>query len=550
MESATNAGLLLLLCAFATAPCLAQSPGAAKRTSPRTDDDPALKASPVLSDPGPKYAGSTRIFQGIPGIERAGNGRLWATWYGGGKTEGPENYVMLATSDNNGKTWSDVMLVIDPPGDVRAFDPCLWHDPTGRLWLFWAQGHSLWDGRGGVWAIVTDEPESASPKWSGPRRLCHGVMMNKPTVLSTGEWLLPASVWSHKPINLIAKEYAFDLGKLSGSHAVCSTDKGKTWKLLGLSDVKGRSCDEHMIVERKDGMLWMLIRTKYGIGESVSCDRGKTWSTGGPSKTVTHIDSSARFFIRRLASGKLLLVKHAPPTGKGRSHLAAFVSDDDGKTWQGGLMLDKRPGVSYPDGVQAPDGTIYIIYDYSRHRAKQILMATFTEDDVAKGKCVTGKARLRVLVNQATGKRPGDFDAGKLEANEDGQALPAGDAAKIEPVEGKLAKVTVGATLFTDRKYVFRDRPGFTEGRTFIQSSIDRTRAVCRKAGVVYVVTPQPSRNKDSVAKALLDLGFTTARVPEFILFGDIMNNVCTVYQKRVEVGEEIEFGKWGVLIF
>jgi len=538
MESVINAYVICMLAALLSVPCV----GAAK--------DPALRPPPVHLEPGPEYAGSKRIFQGIPGIERAANGRLWATWYGGGKTEGPENYVMLATSGDDGKAWSDVMLVIDPPGDVRAFDPCLWHDPTGRLWLFWAQAHSLWDGRGGVWAIVTRDSGVANPKWSAPRRLCDGVMMNKPTVLSTGEWLLPASVWSHKPINLIAKEYAFDLKERSGSQTVCSTDKGRTWKLLGLSDVKERSCDEHMIVERKDGTLWMLIRTKYGIGESLSTDRGKTWSTGGPSKTVTHIKSAARFFIRRLASGKLLLVKHNPASQKGRSHLTAFLSDDDGKTWTGGLLLDPRGGVSYPDGVQAPDGTIYIIYDYSRHRAKKILMATFTEQDVAKGKCVTDRARLRVLVNQATGTPPGNFDAGKLRANKDGVALLSGDAAEIEPVEGKLAKITVGATLFTNRKYVVRNRPGFMEGRTFIQSSIDRTRAVCRKAGVVYVATPQPDRNKDSVTEALGKLGFRKVRVPEFILFDDIMNNVCTVYQKRVEVGERIAFGKWGVLIF
>ena len=49
-----------------------------------------------------------------------------------------------------------------------------------------------------------------------------------------------------------------------------------------------------------------------------------------------------------------------------REKLVAFVSDDEGQTWQGGLMLDEREKVTYPDGVQADDGTIYIIYDYNR----------------------------------------------------------------------------------------------------------------------------------------------------------------------------------------
>ena len=66
-------------------------------------------------------------------------------------------------------------------------------------------------------------------------------------------------------------------------------------------------------------------------------------------------------------------------------------------------MIDERTGVSYPDGVQGPDGTIYLIYDYQRQADKKILMATFAEEDVLQGKWRSPRARHRVLVNQATG---------------------------------------------------------------------------------------------------------------------------------------------------
>ncbi len=50
---------------------------------------------------------------------------------------------------------------------------------------------------------------------------------------------------------------------------------------------------------------------------------------------------TSRFFVRRLKSGALLLVKHGPLDKRvKREQLTAFVSDDDGKTWQGGLLLD------------------------------------------------------------------------------------------------------------------------------------------------------------------------------------------------------------------
>lgn len=352
--------------------------------------DPVGAATPaVIAPPGPEYADAGRMFQGIPGIERAANGRLWATWYGGGVTEDEHNYVMLVTSGDDGRSWSSVKLVIDPDrdGPVRAFDPCLWHDPQGRLWLIWAQRGK---GLPQLLAMTTDNSGDENPTWSKPRWICEGIMMNKPTVTSDGRWLLPVAIWHREGSDMV----------------VASADQGNTWQLIGTATVpekKDRNCDEPMLVERRDGSLWMLVRTGYGIGESVSRDGGKTWSE---VQRTGLIHTASRFFIRRLRSGKLLLVKHSPPGKPARSHLTAYLSDDDGKTWHGGLLLDERNGVSYPDGVEGPDGTIYLIYDFSRYNQKQILMATFTEEDVAQGKPVSSRVRLQVLINQATGVGP------------------------------------------------------------------------------------------------------------------------------------------------
>ena len=87
----------------------------------------------------------------------------------------------------------------------------------------------------------------------------------------------------------------------------------------------------------------------------------------------------------------------------GRSHLTAFLSTDDGNTWSDGLLLDERGGVSYPDGQQAADGVIRIIYDFSRTGSRHILMARFREEDVAAGKPVTDAVKLRQLVSEASG---------------------------------------------------------------------------------------------------------------------------------------------------
>ncbi|MBS3762115.1 MAG: exo-alpha-sialidase [Planctomycetes bacterium] len=350
-----------------------------------------LKPPEKTGPPDEEYDKTRRQFQGIPGIECSRSGRLWATWYGGGTGEDHHNYVLLATRKTEGAGQFDTKLIVDPDGDgpVRAFDPCLWHDPEGKLWLFWAQGYEgHTDERSGVWAIKTDKSDDEDPQWSEPQRLCDGIMMNKPLVLSSGDWLLPTARWHQ-----------------DGSAQVhASTNKGKSWDLRGKANVPSeadRNCDEHMVVERKNGDLWMLVRTSYGIGESVSHDRGRFWSPVEPSG-IEH--PTSRFFVRRMESGNLLLCKHGPIDCRtGRSHLMAFLSDNEGQSWEGGLMLDERDGVSYPDGAQRDDSLIYIIYDRDRRGAEEILMAQFREEDILREKLSSDDSRLRIVVNKAGG---------------------------------------------------------------------------------------------------------------------------------------------------
>lgn len=316
-----------------------------------------------------KYKAENRKFTGISSLAVSKDGRMWAVWYAGtSPAEDLNNYVVVATSGDEGQNWEEV-LVIDPDGSgpVRAYDPEVWIDPQGKLWVFWAQAIGHQGSVAGVWSITTNDQESNHPNWSVPRRLTDGIMMCKPTVLSDGEWMLPASTWRQTD---------------KSAKVVVSNDNGATWSIKGACHVpkEVRTYDEHMIVEKKDGRLWMLVRTKYGIGESFSKDKGRTWSDLLPSD-LKH--PSARFFIRRLASGNLLLVKHGPISQSiGRSHLMAFISQNDGASWSKGLLLDERPTVSYPDGQQTEDGTIYVTYDYNRTGEQKVYFTSFREEDV------------------------------------------------------------------------------------------------------------------------------------------------------------------------
>ncbi|MEO6739177.1 MAG: sialidase family protein, partial [Chthoniobacteraceae bacterium] len=341
----------------------------------------------VLTNPGAEFRDEARPGAMIIGMDRTPKGRIWGCWTGTGDKK--DGYFLLATSDDGGATWSKPRLAVGAvtsPGQrlSGALVGNLWTDPRGRLWLFFDQQLGDPEKRITNWFIRCDNPDADEPAWSEPVCFAEGCTLNKPTVLKNGDWLLPVSDWHQKTARVFA-----------------STDEGRSWKERGSLQFPDWEYDEHMMVELRDGRLWMLARTKGNPHESFSTDQGATWSEPKPS-AIQNIN--ARFFLRRLASGKLLLVKNGPPTERlmKRSHLSAFLSDDDGKTWSGGLLLDERSSVSYPDGFQSPDGLIHILYDWNRHTDAEILMAKFREEDVLAGKVVSQDAKLLMLANKAT----------------------------------------------------------------------------------------------------------------------------------------------------
>jgi predicted neuraminidase len=493
-----------------------------------------------IGPPDAQRAVTNRALTMVSSLAVTPGGRMWATWYAGVTPgEDQNNYVVLATSEDNGQSWIEV-LAVDPDWTepVRAFDPEIWMAPDGNLYLFWAQavGH---DGAvAGVWSLKITNSEEPEPQFDRPERWTDGVMMCKPIILSTGEWVLPASTWRTTD---------------NSARMVVSSDQGKSWTVRGGCNVpeEARNFDEHMIVERQNGSLWMLARTKYGIGESVSTDRGKTWPELNPS-AIPH--PGARFFITRLSSGNLLLVKHGPMNERtGRSHLMAFISTDDGKTWGGGLLLDERKGISYPDGQQADDGTIYITYDYSRTGAREILFAAFREKDAAAGEAVSGAVRLRQLISKGSGgqkRKPKPEEQPR--GNADGAVFQKNPAGAFVPDRYDVAPFSIGQTLFTDRGYKVAEVPPLLEDTTFLRVPIEgEKQLVCSQPGMLYFLTPQPERNRDSQSKQLEAQGFKKVALPEIRLFNPgHAGNWCTLYQKNVAVGEIVTVGKWAVPIF
>ena len=344
-----------------------------------------------------KYHAEHRIWQGIPGIEHTKNGRTFVSFYSGNTKETYGNYAAVIMSDDE-TNYGEPIAVAYKEGIFRCFDPVLWIDPLGRLWFVW----NVMPGEE-VMAVICDDPDAENLVWSKEFYIGRGIMMNKPTVLSTGEWLFPIAIWKLDIFNNFRNQALTD-DDVPLSYVYKTSDNGKSFVRLGGADVPQRSCDEHMVYEMNNGVLRMLVRLHNGIGESYSYDRGKRWSKGHK----TELDGpSSRFFIKKLKSGRVLLINHYNFTK--RNNLTALLSEDDGVTFPYSLLLDERDSVSYPDAVECEDGMIRIVYDRERgcfrssleeaySSARELLTAAITEDDIIAGSLRSQNGYLKRVV--------------------------------------------------------------------------------------------------------------------------------------------------------
>ena len=343
-----------------------------------------------------------RVWQGIPGIAHTSGGRTFISFYSGGVAEEYRNFAAVIRSDD-GKDFTEPVAVALKEGEFRCFDPVLWLDPLGRLWFIW----NVMPGEE-VFASICEDPDADELVWGEKFQIGRGIMMNKPAVSANGDWLFPIAIW-RRDIYAEMRERGLRPEDVAGAYLYKTGDHGKTFTRLGFADVANRSFDEHMVYEREDGSLRMLVRLEKGqekgIAESISRDGGLTWSEGVP----VYEGPSSRFFIQKLPSGRVLFINHHDFTG--RNNLSAFLSEDDGKTFPYRLLLDERKSVSYPDAQLCDDGLIRITYDHLRGCFKssleevysyprEILVAKITEADILAGKLVTDGSELQTVATR------------------------------------------------------------------------------------------------------------------------------------------------------
>lgn len=299
-------------------------------------------------------------------IAQTTSGTLVAAWFGGTREGNPDVGIWFARLvDGHWERAVEVATGLQKNGTrYPTWNPVLFQAPKGPLFLFYKVGPapSKW------WGMVMTS-KNGGLTWSKARRLPPGVLgpiKDKPVVLPDGNWLAGSSYE--------------DLPAGWRVHFELSSDRGKTWKVIGpINKGTGFQAIQPTILFPGPGKIEALCRTKQGvIAMTWSYDGGRTWT---PLAATSLPNPNSGIDAVTLKSGLLLLVYNAsgnmPGRSKGHRYPLDVAISRDGLHWQHVLTLESKPvsdGYAYPAVIQTRDGLVHITYSWDRKMIKYVVI--------------------------------------------------------------------------------------------------------------------------------------------------------------------------------
>ena len=341
-----------------------------------------LLPAALAAAPQPSEAPAVAVFEAkknlthasvrIPALLMTAKGTLIAVAEARDKaTDQAGNDLVVATSRNQGKSWSKPAIAYEQGAD-SCNNPCLVQDAkSGRVFLFFQtfpaggkefgglpvgpadpKGNRLKfvtsDDEGATWSKAVDvsgdlKPENAVTCASGPGI---GIQLRKGA--QAGRIVIPFN--SQDPKRNFVNWVAF------------SDDAGKTWRRGAEVPQEGMQLNEVQVAEAADGSVYLNSRRWKGTAL-----RKVSWSTDGGATWSKAVDDAA--LPEPTCQGSLLAATHAGkpaifflnPAGKGRANGTLRRSDDGGKTWAESTLL--FPGAFAYSSMAKVGAEIGVLYE-------------------------------------------------------------------------------------------------------------------------------------------------------------------------------------------
>lgn len=284
------------------------------------------------------------------------NGEILAAWFGGKHEKSDDVDIWYARRNSRG--WSKPER-ITAAEDIPHWNPVLFKNDDGSIVLFFKVGKTIQD-----WQTYYSVSYDCARTWTEPVELVEGdesggrgPVKNKAIRLKSGRIVAPSSCEKNKDWR---------------SFVDISDDNMKTWEK---TDFVERPKRYNKVVGMIQPTLWesepdkvhMLLRTnsRY-VYRSDSEDGGKTWCKA--YKTGLFNNNSG-IDVAQLDDGRLFLVSNPVKENWGeRTPLTVVCSEDNGYTWDMGVVLETSPGeYSYP-GVIVRGNELLITYTWNRKK--------------------------------------------------------------------------------------------------------------------------------------------------------------------------------------
>ena len=332
----------------------------------------------AIFDQQPLFVGGTDGYAKyrIPSLLVAANGDILA--FCEGRRDGPSDSgqieLVCKRSSDHGATWSAQRVIVTEP-EMTCGNPCpVLVRETGEIVMALTKNRAdgpesmirqgqaprtAWTMRsadhGRSWSApeeITAQVKCSSWQWyaTGPG---HGLQ------LASGRLVIPCD---HSVMKVADKARG-------GSHLIYSDDQGRTWHIGAILSLPG---NESCVLQCDDGSLYLNCRTNATIGVRTwgrSYDDGLSFLEEGLHEELIE--------PRRYNGGcQASLLQVPAPTGQGtwmlfcnpatdeavRRRLAIRVSTDQGRTWDGGIVVHEGPA-GYSDLALTGDGSLLCLYE-------------------------------------------------------------------------------------------------------------------------------------------------------------------------------------------
>lgn len=268
--------------------------------------------------------------------------------------------IVARRSSDNGKTWSDIEMVVDFPYGKSASDPSMIVDEvTGDIFMFY--NFMDLDKEKDIYYLHVVKSIDNGKSWSKPEDIT--------SQIAKSEWHADFKfITSGRGIQTRSGKLLHCMVNLNnGLHLFGSDDHGKSWFMI---DTPVQPADESKVVELADG-TWMINSRANRKGMRyihISTDEGKSWKTK-PDKEL--IDPGCNASIIRYTAiedgyKKNRLLFSNAKMKKGRKNMTVRISYDEGKTWSKGKTIYSESS-AYSSLTVLENGDIGLFFEKDQH---------------------------------------------------------------------------------------------------------------------------------------------------------------------------------------